>query len=412
MKITTLKINDFKRIHAVEMKFEANGLTVIGGKNGQGKTSTLDALAFGLGGGRHAPTNARNSEADPYIRIETSNGLIVERKGKNSALKVSDEKGMRGGQTLLDDFLCELALDLPRFLSSSEKEKVEILMSSLGIKDALEEIEDRYQDAYADRRVTKRDLKAVQSIYESMERHADVPDEEVDVGELTRKLNELNEENSRRTQVAADLKRAEGMKSSNLIAIEELEKKIKSIREDNVTIDSEIARLKGIDVQPLDTSEISEQLESAGDINAMVRANADYRAKAKEISDLTEQVESIESNLTALSDEKRKLLIDSKIPIEGLDVEQGSITYKGQHWDGMSGSEQLIVAVSIIKSIKPECQFILMDKLEQMDAETLAEFSAWVVEQGLQVIATRVSLGDECSFIIEDGNLLEAEAAV
>ncbi len=51
----------------------------------------------------------------------------------------------------------------------------------------------------------------------------------------------------------------------------------------------------------------------------------------------------------------------------------------------------------------PQCGFVLMDKLEQMDMETLSAFDAWTRSQGLQVIATRVSSGSECSIIIEDG---------
>ena len=38
-----------------------------------------------------------------------------------------------------------------------------------------------------------------------------------------------------------------------------------------------------------------------------------------------------------------------------------------------------------------------------MDTGTLAEFGQWLEQEGLQAIATRVSVGDECSVIIEDG---------
>jgi hypothetical protein len=38
-----------------------------------------------------------------------------------------------------------------------------------------------------------------------------------------------------------------------------------------------------------------------------------------------------------------------------------------------------------------------------MDRQTLDEFGAWLEKEGLQAIATRVSTGDECSIIIEDG---------
>lgn len=69
----------------------------------------------------------------------------------------------------------------------------------------------------------------------------------------------------------------------------------------------------------------------------------------------------------------------------------------------MSGSEQLRVATAIVRRLNPECGFVLLDKLEQMDLQTLAEFGAWLEAEGLQAIATRVSTGDECSIIIEDG---------
>jgi hypothetical protein len=69
----------------------------------------------------------------------------------------------------------------------------------------------------------------------------------------------------------------------------------------------------------------------------------------------------------------------------------------------MSGSEQLRVATAIVRATKPQCGFVLVDKLEQMDVQTLAEFGAWAQSEGLQVIGTRVSTGDECTIIIEDG---------
>ena len=53
---------------------------------------------------------------------------------------------------------------------------------------------------------------------------------------------------------------------------------------------------------------------------------------------------------------------------------------------------------------------MLIDKLEQMDQITLAEFGAWLEQEGLQAIATRVSTGGECSVIIEDGYSIKPES--
>ena len=52
-----------------------------------------------------------------------------------------------------------------------------------------------------------------------------------------------------------------------------------------------------------------------------------------------------------------------------------------------------------------------MDRLEQMDAATLNDFGEWLTGEGLQVIATRVSEGSECTIIIEDGRAVSAENA-
>mgnify|MGYP000237778025 len=46
-----------------------------------------------------------------------------------------------------------------------------------------------------------------------------------------------------------------------------------------------------------------------------------------------------------------------------------------------------------------------------MDLDTLQEFGQWLEKEGLQAIATRVSTGDECSIIIEDGYVVGQEHA-
>ena len=96
------------------------------------------------------------------------------------------------------------------------------------------------------------------------------------------------------------------------------------------------------------------------------------------------------------------------LPLPELGVESGVLTYKGKAWDCMSSSEQLRVSTAIVRRLKPECGFVLVDKLEQFDTQTLTNFGSWAESEGLQVIGTRVSTGDECSIIIKDGRVLEA----
>lgn len=107
VKINQLEIENVKRVKAVKIEPTANGLTVIGGRNSQGKTSVLDSIAWALGGDRYKPSQAQRdgSVLPPQLHVELSNGLIVERKGKNSDLKVIDPSGRKGGQQLLNQFV-------------------------------------------------------------------------------------------------------------------------------------------------------------------------------------------------------------------------------------------------------------------------------------------------------------------
>lgn len=135
MKINKLEIENVKRIKAVKVEPKASGLTVIGGNNNQGKTSVLDSIAWALGGERYKPSQAtrEGSVIPPTLHIVMNNGLVVERKGKNSALKVTDPNGQKAGQQLLNEFVEQLALDLPKFMEASGTEKAKILLQIIGV---------------------------------------------------------------------------------------------------------------------------------------------------------------------------------------------------------------------------------------------------------------------------------------
>ena len=98
------------------------------------------------------------------------------------------------------------------------------------------------------------------------------------------------------------------------------------------------------------------------------------------------------------------LLKNANLPLPELSVSEGDLIYRGFKWDNMSGAEQMKVATAIVRKLNPKCGFVLLDKLEQMDTDSMREFGTWLEAEGLQVIATRVSTNkDECSLIIEDG---------
>lgn len=73
--------------------------------------------------------------------------------------------------------------------------------------------------------------------------------------------------------------------------------------------------------------------------------------------------------------QRLQLLATVVMPLEGLSIDEaGELIFRGQRWDCMSGAEQLQVSAAICAAMKPECGFVLLDRLECMDVETLREF--------------------------------------
>ena len=74
----------------------------------------------------------------------------------------------------------------------------------------------------------------------------------------------------------------------------------------------------------------------------------------------------------------------------------------------MSTMEQYRVATAIVRKLKGNCGFVLLDGLEVFDTEQLKAFDEWLVSEGLQAICTRVGT-DGATVILEDGYAVQDE---
>lgn len=406
-KITSLELENIKRIKAVQISPTETGMTVIGGKNGQGKTSVLDAIMWILGGERYRPSEPKRegSVTPPYGKITLSNGLVVERKGKNSDLKVIDPSGNRAGQQLLNEFISQFALDLPKFMNGNNKEKADILLQVIGVGDKLYELDQQEKELYNQRRTIGQIADQKKKYAAELPVYPDVPAEPISATELIKEQQEIlaiNGENQRKRQRLAKLQsEADTLRGQ----IEEL-----LVKQAKIHSDLEIAQMDAKDLQDQSTAEIEKSIADIEEINRKVRMNLDKEKAETEAQEYTNKYEAHTERIEAVRKERANLLDGANLPLEGLSVEDGELTYKGFKWDNLSGADQMKVGVAIVRKLNPKCGFVLLDKLEQMDLDTLQEFSAWLKQEGLQVIATRVSTGDECSIIIEDGYSKSSEA--
>lgn len=400
VKINSFEMENVKRVRAVRVEPAENGLTIIGGKNGQGKTSVLDAIAWALGGERFRPSQPQRdgSVLPPRISITLSNGLVVERRGKNSDLKVIDPSGRRAGQQLLNEFIGQFALDLPRFLQAGNREKAEILLRIIGVGDRLAALERQEQSLYSQRHAVGQIADQKKKYAREMPCFEGVPEAPVSALELIEQQQDIlakNGENQKKRRRAAEL---ESEKQRLRQQLDELE-----ARYAQVCRDCETASRSAQELTDESTAALEESIRNIEELNRKIRANLD-RKKAQEDADAcAREYDTLSNRLSEVRMAKTDLLAHADLPLEGLGVENGELLYRGKSWDCMSGADQLRVATAIVKRLHPDCGFVLLDKLEQMDLDTLRDFGVWLEQEGLQAIATRVSTGGECSILLSDG---------
>lgn len=420
MKINKLEIENVKRVKAVRMEPSANGLTVIGGKNNQGKTSVLDAIAWALGGESFRPSEAtrKGSVIPPNLKIVMNNGLVVERKGKNSSLKVTDPSGQKAGQQLLDSFVEKLALNLPKFMESSGKEKAKTLLQIIGVGEQLTDMNQQETELYNERLAIGRIADQKEKYAKEQPYFPEAPKDLVSPSDLIRQQQEIlarNGENQRKRDRLNEITMNKHRVFDDIGRLDEqistLQVQKKQLMEEyeQAVRDEEIAMKTVQDLQDESTAELENNIASIEEINRKVRANLDKEKAEDDAREYRKQYQGLTEQLEKVREEKTALLDSAELPLPELSVRDGELIYKGQKWDNMSGSDRLKVSTAIVRKLNPECGFVLLDKLEQMDLDTLQEFGSWLESEGLQAIATRVSTGEECSIIIEDGYVAGAE---
>ena len=407
VKINCLELENVKRIKAVKIEPTANGMTVIGGKNGQGKTSVLDSIAWLFCGDKYRPSkaNREGSYSSPYLRAELSNGIVVERKGENSSLKVTSPDGSKAGQQLLNSFIEELALNLPKFLNSTNKEKANELLKIIGVSEQLANIEFREKNIYNERYTIGRIAEQKKKFADELIYHEGIPDVPVSASTLIKQQQEILAKNGENAQKRLKVKELEQIKQNLEKEFAEISSKLSTIN-----ADLEIAKLSAENLIDLSTAELENNISNIDALNIKIRQNLDKERANMEAEEMSRKYADLTEELENIRNEKIKLFEGARLPLPGLAVEDGELTYFGNKWDCLSGAQQLKVATAIVRELNKDCGFVLLDGLEALDVDSLAEFGTWLESEGLQAICTRVATDDTCSIIIEEGTIVENES--
>lgn len=460
-KIIELRSANVKRLRAITIEPKGN-VVVVGGKNGAGKSSTLDSILFALSGGKSIPDHVvREGEDKAEIFLRTDSGFLIRRVIKADGKALLDirqidedgvEKKVTSPQALLDKMVGKIAFDPLAFTRLRPQEQVDLLRQVVGVN--TDEVDVEIQETFDSRTEASRRLRDAEGVLKQMETYEGVPEQEVAVTELSDKLIEVSEENAKRQrakqdvdlvrvhcdelasavekanndmasiqqEVADETKRLEDEIERIKAKIEETKSlyrnKYKAARDRMVAktgeLKSEKAKLAELEqsavTELVPDTDIRAQLEQLDETNRKVRANKSRAEQVEKVSVLQKHVDELTERIESARKRKVEIMEQAKWPIEGLGFADDGVTFNGRPITLMSSAEQLRVGAAIGFSQNPSLPIVLIRDGSLLDEDSLRDVSEIAQKYDGQVWIERVSTGTECSVIIDDGAVVAQPA--
>lgn len=423
LRIVKLEAANVKRLVAVEIAPDGN-LIVIGGKNGAGKSSVLDSIAYALGGRDLLCERPLRDGADRgHVEVDLGD-LVVRRTFTPSGggtLTVSNKEGAvyKSPQAMLDKLVGRLSFDPLDFARMEPRRQLDTLRALVGLD--FSEIDAKRKALYDTRTAVNAGVRSCEARLATMPEHPDAPAEEVSAAALFERL-EAAQATQRDAEAAEERFDDLGRDlAATELRISEIDAEIKRLQGERATheADAETIRSGLVEAREsarqaldavIDPTPIREQIESADATNAKVRVNRERAAQAAELDSAKAESARLTAEIEALDAEKAATLAATKFPVDGLSFDESGVLLAGVPFSQGSSAEQLRASVAMGLAMNPRLRVLLIRDGSLLDEDSLALVASMAQEADAQVWMERVSEGDECSVVIEDGAVRAAEA--
>ncbi len=414
MRIVQLHAENFKRLGVVEISPEGN-LVTIGGKNGHGKSSVLDAIYVALMGRAVAPPQPiRKGEERATIRLDLGDIIVTrnfhqkEGMAYTDTLKVENADGLRYSKpdTMLKSLLGEIGFDPFEFVNLKPKAQVARLLEMVPLSIDLDEFAAADASDFEKRRDVNRDVARLKAQVEAIpaeEVPADVPDRAALTDQLGNAANtnaEISREEQRREAERARIAGGRGQITDKRTRAEELRQQAHALDEEANDLEGKVnAAEKALDDLPaldpfVDTDEIRGQLREAEAVQAIADRQKRRADLAAELAAAEALSQSYTDAMAKRAKERNEALAEAEMPVPGLAfaiAEDGTatLTYEGLPFDKdqISTAAQLRVSTAIGMAANPRLRVLrIMDGslLDEDSMRLLAEmaeaedFQLWV----------------------------------
>jgi hypothetical protein len=394
--IVSLRAENTKRLSVVEINADGQDVVIVGGRNGQGKSSVLDSIEMAFAGKRAMPDEPIRQGTDRAVIVARTQDYIVERRitpgGQTVKVTAADGSKLSSPQKVLDQILSDIAFDPMAFINAKPKAQAATLAEVVGID--IEAAAAKRAEIFNDRTVVNRRVKEMEAQAKPVDPEA--PAEEVSISELMRQI----QEGERQERVIAEQK-----KQVNLIETE-----ISTLKSRLAALDRELRghadALRELAAPP-DLGPLRDRLEDAERLNALARERIAQEQLAANVAGARSRAEELTKALEAHDAAQAKALAESKLPVEGLGFTADGVSLNGIPLAQASTAEQLRVSVALALAQSPGLRVAMIKDGSLLDRDSLALVAQMAAEAGAQCWIERVGDGEEVSVVIEDGTVAE-----
>jgi energy-coupling factor transporter ATP-binding protein EcfA2 len=428
MKIVRFTANDVLRLQAVDISPEGNVVT-LGGKNGAGKSSCLNAIEMAIVGKKATPGRPIRDGADRAEIVIDLGELVVERVITETSdrliVKSATGEVQPRPQEILNKLFTTIAFDPLRFAMQPAGAQAETLRQLAGLD--LSQIEADRKAAFESRTDVNRDLKRDRARLDAMPFNHEVPAEEVSVAalgeELARRQEQVRERDRRRQVMRSkieDVTRRIGetdRAKARIAAMEsELAKAKDQLLADEAAVEDAKAEARRLKAEAdafvvQDPDEIQMQLASAELVNRAVRENRSRAEIEKTVAELQSSVDDYTAQIEALDLAKHRAITEATFPVPGLSLTDDGVVFNGIPFAQASRAEQLRVSLAVGMAMNPELRVLFVRDGSLLDEDSLRLVAELAAEHDCQVWLEDARTTDPTAVIIEDGQVSRASGS-
>lgn len=443
MRLLTYEAHNVLRVSDVKFDLTGRHLFLIGGKNGQGKTSAITALLMALCGrsGMDYPeVSLKEGEDKGWVKVTLSgdeelhepDGITVElylrRKRDGQVVeefRVLDSAGEEAPEprTLLKRLCALRGFDPLAFERMDKKAKRELLAKLLGLDFTAEKAAER--KAYNERTQAGNEGKKLKAAYESLPHYPDAPDSEISVADLSEDLERRKAINtnyalqtSKVRQVKESLERTRETVAKANEAVLEAEKLLAEKRKSAEAAQHHLARCREaleqneqiLTAMPsADEGEILRQIKASGEVNAKVQANRRKEEKRQELEAARAAYDGLQKSLDALKQQMEAKLQAAPWPVPGLSLDDNGVLLDGLPIEQACKSRRIDVSIEIGMALNPKLRLLVCSDGGDLDYDSLAAIGQKITERDYQLVLEFVTRNAEdesqCAVIIKDGEV-------